>query len=124
MEHRPHEDPMRILPLFLAPLVVALTPGLLAQTDAKAKVTQQRISEVTLDELPGYYEFYMKTGGLRTLRQERARDRRIEAGEIRPVAVNKPLPHLSLPLSTGENLDFLDFKGKKNLVIVSYRSWW
>ena len=115
---------MRILPLFLAPLVVAVTPGLLAQTDAKAKVTQQRISEVTLDELPGYYEFYMKTGGQRTLRQERARDLRIEAGEIRPVAVNKPLPHLSLPLSTGENLDFLGFKGKKNLVIVSYRSWW
>ncbi len=120
---------MRSLPLFLIPLVPALTLGLPAQTDAKAKVTEskatpQSTGEVTIDELPGYYEFYMKTGSQRTLRQERARDQRIESGQLGPVIVNKPLPPLSLPLSTGENLNFHDFKGEKNLVIVSYRSWW
>ncbi len=112
----------------IAPLILALTPvTLLAQqvekTDAAAssKTHQQ---EVIIDELPGYYEFYMKTGKQETLRQERARDRQIEAGELVPVRMNVRLPALSLPLPTGEQLDLQDYEGKKNLVIVSYRSWW
>ena len=109
---------MRISPI-LAPSLLTLglfTSGLPAQRPV--------IEEVIIDELPGYYEFYMKAGRQETLRQERARDRQIEAGELRPVAVNRPLPPLSLPLPNGEQLDFADFKGKKNLVLVSYRSWW
>ena len=110
----------------IAPLILALSPvTLFAQqgetTDAQASPPQQ---EVILDDLPGYYEFYMKTGKQETLRQERARDRQIEAGELVTVRMNEPLPPLSLPLPDGEQLDFLDYKGEKNLVIVSYRSWW
>ncbi len=104
---------MRIKTLILAPLLFA--PGLLAQEEQR---------EVILDELPTYYEFYMKTGKQETLRQERARDRQIEAGELVTVRMNEPLPPLSLPLPDGEQLDFLDYQGVKNLVIVSYRSWW
>ena len=117
---------MRIAPLILALSPVALSPvNLLAQqgeaTDAKAS---RPLREVIIHELPGFYEFYMKTGAQETLRQERSRDRQIEAGELVPIRMNEPLPPLSLPLPNGEQLDFLDYKGKKNLVIVSYRSWW
>jgi hypothetical protein len=104
---------MRIKTLILAPLLFA--PGLLAQEEQR---------EVILDELPSYYEFYMKTGQQEILRQERARDQQIDAGALQPIEVNQPLPALSLPLPNGETLDFLDYKGRKNLVIVSYRSWW
>jgi len=119
---------MRIAPLILALSPVFLSPvTLLAQqgetTAAQASRTTPQ-QEVIIHELPGYYEFYMKTGKQETLRQERARDRQLEAGELVTVRMNQPLPPLSLPLPNGEQLDFLDYLGVKNLVIVSYRSWW
>lgn len=74
--------------------------------------------------LPGYYEFFMKSGRKVRIQQEVQRDRKIDAGEIRPIIVNKPLPDMSLPLASGKKLRFRNYRGRKNLVIVSFRSWW
>jgi hypothetical protein len=79
---------------------------------------------VIIDELPGYYEFFMKTGDQQQIRAEVRRNARIEAGELRPVTVDTAMPDFVLPLSTGGDLRFSDYKGKKNLMVVSFRSWW
>ncbi len=79
---------------------------------------------VLMDGLPGYYEFFMKTGKLVELEAEQARNRRIDAGEYLPIAVNADLPGFKLPDAKGEELDFLSYRGQRSLVIVSFRSWW
>ena len=78
----------------------------------------------TIDQLPGYYEFFMKTGRQVQIRAEKSRDEKIDEGELYPEAVEKPLPDLTLPSATGGDLRLLDYKGRKNLMIVSFRSWW
>ena len=76
------------------------------------------------DALPGYYEFFMKTGRLVRITQEVERDDRIAAGELQPVRVKTQLPDMTFPLASGEQIRLHDYKGRKNLVIVSFRSWW
>ena len=79
---------------------------------------------ITNDNLPGYYEFFMKTGRAVQIRAERNRDAKIEAGELYPVSMESQLRDLVLPEVSGGDLRFLDYKGKKNLMVVSFRSWW
>ena len=74
------------------------------------------------DRLPGYYEFFMKSGRRVRIEQEVQRDEKIAAGEIRPISVNKPLPDISLPLASGGKVRFRNYRGRRNLVIVSFRS--
>ncbi len=74
--------------------------------------------------LPGYYEFFMKSGRRVRIKQEEQRDKKIAAGEIKPISVSKPLPDISLPLASGKKVRFRYYRGRKNLVIVSFRSWW
>ncbi len=76
------------------------------------------------DRLPGYYQFFMKSGRQVRIQQEVQRDRKIDAGEIKPISVNKPLPDISLPLASGRKVRLRDDRGRKNLVIASFRSWW
>ncbi len=79
---------------------------------------------IRAEGLPGYYEFFMKAGKLTRIAQEEARDERISAGELAPVRVRKPLPDVALPLPSGEQLSLRSYVGKRNLVLVSFRSWW
>ena len=79
---------------------------------------------VIIDELPGYYEFFMKTGSQQKLAAERRRDAQIDGGELAPVAVNKAMPDFVLPMASGDLLRLSDYKGKKNLLVASFRSWW
>lgn len=78
----------------------------------------------TIEQLPGYYEFFMKTGRAVQIRAEKKRDAKIEEGELYPESVERQLPDLVLPEVSGGDLRFLDYKGKKNLMVVSFRSWW
>ena len=48
-------------------------------------------------DLPGYYEFFAKTGKLTRLDSEVKRDEAVKAGKIVPVPMNQPLPDLRLP---------------------------
>ena len=74
--------------------------------------------------LPGYYEFFMKAGKLTRIKDEAARDERIEAGELAPIRLTEPLPDLVLPLAGGGNLELASYRDRKHLVLVSFRSWW
>ena len=76
------------------------------------------------DKLPGYYEFFMKMGKQRRIRAEQQRDQRIDQEGFNVEKIDKALPKLFLPLSKQAKLDFASYKGKKNLVIVSFRAWW
>ncbi len=79
---------------------------------------------VIIDELPGYYEFFMKTGDQQQIRAEVRRNARIEDGDLVPVAVETAMSDFVLPRPSGEELRFSDYRGKKNLMVVSFRSWW
>lgn len=97
-------------------LALLLAPGLgLAGDDAAPR---------RAEDLPGYYEFFMKSGRQVRIKAEEARDTKIEAGALKPEALNEALPDLRLPRSSGAALALRSFKGKKNLVVVSFRSWW
>ncbi|MCP4455007.1 MAG: hypothetical protein GY809_26400 [Planctomycetes bacterium] len=47
--------------------------------------------EDATQELPGYYEFFAKTGKLTRLASEVKRDDAVKAGKMKPVAMNEPL---------------------------------
>ena len=79
---------------------------------------------VRAEELPGYYEFFMKTGRLVRIKDEVVRDERIAAGELAPVRVREDLPEFALLTASGDRLSLSAYRGSKNLVLVSFRSWW
>jgi hypothetical protein len=76
------------------------------------------------NSLPGYYQFFMKAGKLVRIKPEIQRDQQIEAGKLIPVSMNQTFPDIALPRASGEKLKFRGYVGNKNLVIVSFRSWW
>ena len=75
-------------------------------------------------DLPGYYEFFTKTGKLTRLTSEVKRDDDVKAGKITPVAMNEPLVDLRLPDGFGKMHGTRDYVGKKNLVLITGRAWW
>ena len=75
-------------------------------------------------DLPGYYEFFAKTGKLTRLDSEVKRDEAVKAGKIVPVPMNQPLPDLRLPDGFGKVHGTRDSVGKKNRVLVTGRAWW
>ena len=76
------------------------------------------------DELPGYYEFFLKTGKLSQLSAEVKRDEAIQAGSLKPVAVNQPVLELELPDGFNKVHSTREHIGKKNLVMITGRAWW
>ena len=80
--------------------------------------------EPSTPELPGYYEFFMKTGKLTRLVSEVKRDDQIQTGKITPVVVNKPVVELMLPDGFGNVHNTRSLVGKKNLVLITGRAWW
>ena len=76
------------------------------------------------EDLPGYYEFFTKTGKLTRLSSEVKRDDEVKAGKITPVAMNEPLIDLKLPDGFGRLHGTRDTVGKKNLVLITGRAWW
>jgi hypothetical protein len=76
------------------------------------------------DTLPGYYQFFMKAGKLVRIKPEIQRDQQIEAGKLKSVLMDQSFPDIALPRASGEKLKFRSYVGNKNLVIVSFRSWW
>lgn len=75
-------------------------------------------------DLPGYYEFFTKTGKLTRLKSEVKRDDDVKAGKILPVAMNEPLIELKLPDGFAKIHGTRDYVGKKNLVLITGRAWW
>lgn len=81
-------------------------------------------AEEVKQDLPGYYEFFAKTGKLTRLDSEVKRDEAVKAGKIVPAPMNQPLPDLKLPDGFGKVYGTRDHVGKKNLVLVTGRAWW
>lgn len=77
-----------------------------------------------VEGLPNYYQFFMKEGGQVVIEAERERDEQIEAGVVAPVTVGEPLKDFSLPDGFGNVIGLRDFVGKKNVVLVTFRTWW
>ena len=97
---------MRKIPLSLLGLGLWLSPATLGDLVAQEPLTAQE--SVILDELPGYYEFFMKAGRLVQIDAEEERNAKIDEGELFPESVEIDLPDLTLPLAEGGELRFLD----------------
>ena len=80
--------------------------------------------ESTAQELPGYYEFFMKAGQQKRIEAEVKRDEEIRKGELEPVAVDRPALDLQLPDGYEHHFGPRDFIGEKNLVLITGRAWW
>jgi len=100
----------------VACLVISLASDLTPYSRAQA-------SESVRD-LPGYYEFFLKTGKLSRLRSEVKRDDAIQAGSLKPVAVNEAVINLKLPDGFGAVHSPRAYVGEKNLVLITGRAWW
>jgi hypothetical protein len=75
-------------------------------------------------DLPGYYEFFTKTGKLTRLKSEVKRDDEIQSGKITPVAVNEPVIDLKFPDGFTNVHSTRNYLDKKNLVLITGRAWW
>lgn len=107
--------------LLLALIVGALAPAPAALQDGRADDGAAGEADA---ELPGYYRWYKKTGDQTVLPPEAERDGRMQQGELGAETVEFPLPDLSLPDADGNLVGLRDWVGKKNLVLVNYRTWW
>lgn len=76
------------------------------------------------DPLPGYYRFYEKEGNLTRIPEEVARDQQIEGGKLRIRTYEREIPGYELPQFSGEKVSFASYRGKKNLVLAPFRTWW
>jgi hypothetical protein len=81
-------------------------------------------AQESVRDLPGYYEFFLKTGKLSRLKSEVKRDEAIQTGTLKPVAVNKPVIELKLPDGFEVVHSTRAYVGKKNLVLITGRAWW
>ncbi len=81
-------------------------------------------AETPEKDLPGYYEFFTKTGQFTRLTSEVKRDDQIQAGKISPVVVNEPVIDLRLPDGFGHLFGTRDSLEKKHLVLITGRAWW
>jgi hypothetical protein len=79
---------------------------------------------IAQDDLPGYYQFFMKSGDLTVLNEERERDEEIASGDIAPVHVGKLVADFKLPDGFGNTIGLRDYIGKKNVVLTTMRTWW
>ena len=95
-------------------IVIPLTSGLVSPCCAQESVR----------DLPGYYEFFLKTGKLSRLKSEVKRDDAMQAGTLKPVAVNEPVIDLKLPDGFNAVHSTRALVGQKNLVLITGRAWW
>ncbi len=102
---------------------VSVTFALVMACTLKGQALAQERGDAS-PKLPGYYEFFMKTGKLTRLASEVKRDDQIQTGKIKPVAVNKPVVGLTLPDGFGNVHNTRSHIGKRNLVLVTGRAWW
>ena len=93
--------------------VISLNASALSESQEDAK-----------QDLPGYYEFFAKTGKLTRLTSEVKRDDDVKAGKIKPVPMHEPLLDLKLPDGFGKIHGTREYVGKKNLVLITGRAWW
>ena len=116
-----------LLPLLGAlSLLAALAPPAAALQDGGAASDGPAADTATgpASELPGYYRWYKKSGDQTVLPPEAERDGRMQQGELGAETVEFPLPDLELPDADGNLVGLRDWVGKKNLVLVNYRTWW
>lgn len=106
-------------------LLTALGAPAAAAQDAPAPDAPAAAPElVEQDELPGYYQFYKRTGDQAELEAERTFAEAMAAGEYAPEHPDTPLPELKLPTPTGSDLRIRRNLGKRNTLLVTFRSWW
>ena len=77
-----------------------------------------------VEDLPAYYEFFMKQGGQTAITAELERNERIVAGDWKPIAIQRPIEDFNLPDGFGNTVGLRDYIGKKNVVLTTFRTWW
>lgn len=75
-------------------------------------------------ELPGYYRFYKRVGDQAELDAEREFAEARAAGEYAAQHPDLPLAGLALPDAKGLNVSLRRNIGKRNTLLVTFRSWW
>ncbi len=75
-------------------------------------------------ELPGYYQWYQRSGDLATLREEAQRDSQMEAGTLAPEALESPAPALTFKTPDGADWLLADHVGGGYTILVPFQSWW
>jgi hypothetical protein len=81
-------------------------------------------AQESVRDLPGYYEFFLKTGKLSRLKSETKRDEAIQTGKLKPVTVNEAVIDLKLPDGFNTVHSTRALVGQKNLVLITGRAWW
>lgn len=105
--------------------LLTVSAGLALATVTPTGSVVDDTAPVFADELPGYYEFYKRTGSLVRLDEEIVRDRSIEAdGEWVPVALEAPAPKLMLPGADGELLPLRVGGPGRHTVVTTFQAWW
>ena len=75
-------------------------------------------------ELPGYYQFYKRVGDQAELDAERQFAEAMAKGEYSIEHPETPLPSLTLTSSQGRKVNLRRNVGKRNTLLVTFRSWW
>ena len=105
--------------------LLTVSAGLALATVAPTGPTVDDTPPAFADELPGYYEFYKRTGSMVRLDEEIARDRSIAAdGEWVPVELEAPAPKLMLPGADGELLALRPGGPGRHTVVTTFQAWW
>jgi hypothetical protein len=108
--------------LLSAPLSVLAAAALVAPLAAPS-LAQERA--VFADELPGYYDFYKRSGEYRRLPEEVDRDASLtEDGEFSAVEVDIEAPAYRLPGIDGELVDLRIGGEGRNTVVTTFQAWW
>ena len=104
--------------------VLACLAALLFLVAAPECAAQEDSTHSGRPELPGFYQFYLKAGGMKLLRPEAQRNRLVESGSLKPIKLDKPAPDIALPRSGGGEYRVRGLVGRKNLLVVTFRTWW
>ncbi|GEM_PF-3400062 len=105
--------------------LLTMSAGLGLSTVAPPGSVVDDTAPVFADELPGYYEFYKRTGSQVRLDEEIVRDRSLAAdGEWVPVALEAPAPKLMLPGPDGELLPLRVGGPGRHTMVTTFQAWW
>ena len=98
---------------------LALLLGLIGALGADAFAQDRR-----REELPGYYQFYKRVGDQAELDAEREFAAARARGDYAIERPDTELESITLPRADGRKVNLRRNYGKRNTLLVTFRSWW
>jgi len=75
-------------------------------------------------DLPGYYQWYQRSGAMATLRQEAQRDGQMADGSLAPESLDVAAPAVTFKTPDGADWVLADHLGNGFTILVPFQSWW